>query len=670
VPRPTTATRLLLALVLVPTGVLAWLGFQSTGAFEAVESARLRSDLELARRRLASLAPALTRDQGAGLQRRVEEAAADLRARLPMTPPTRAGAVLREVVQAHLPAADVASLRILDGAGRGVLPRDYRPPDDVTAADEPSKEGLIEELHRQADLAYYGEGGVDAALAVWQAADEHIHADALRVRIAVESARLRAREDTSGRVAADEAERLDATWGLDRLLAAGRPAFLLWLAAAPADRRYAARLRDAFTQGWADGIPLTTEERARARRFGGARPMPLLEASIGPGKPAWAAQRPAFSAPLAHGARLVVRLFPSALVRAFREALHAALPAGTVSADVAMPLAREGEAPPPGIRLADGLPRSAYVPLLLPDGLHGGVLLEHRAWKDVRAGRGRRRWGIGIGVGCLVLVTLLGLLLVRRGQERERQARRLRDEFIANVTHEVRTPLTSVLLHSQMLADDRVPPERRREHAEVVEAQGKRLAALIDDMLDFARLERGTRSLDVAPVDLAAACREALAPYRVLGEREGVEVLLEVGGQDQDKDNQKDKDVAAMADPAALARILSNLVGNAWKHGRPPRSGGGGRIRIVAREEAEAGVVEVRDDGPGIPAGEREQVFQRFGRGRRSTRIEGSGIGLALARDLARALGGDLDVSDDGQETVFRLRLRAIPHAGDDEWEA
>ena len=122
-----------------------------------------------------------------------------------------------------------------------------------------------------------------------------------------------------------------------------------------------------------------------------------------------------------------------------------------------------------------------------------------------------------------------------------------------------------------------------------------------------------------------------------------------------------------MADPAALARILGNLVGNAWKHGRPARTGGAGRIRVRAREDGRDTSVEVCDDGPGIPAEERERVFERFGRGRRSTRIEGSGIGLALSRDLARALGGDLDVRDDGDETIFRLRLPAVPEL---EWEA
>jgi signal transduction histidine kinase len=208
-----------------------------------------------------------------------------------------------------------------------------------------------------------------------------------------------------------------------------------------------------------------------------------------------------------------------------------------------------------------------------------------------------------------------------------------------------------VLLHSQLMADARVPHDQRLQHATVVQAQGRRLAALVDDMLDFARLERGTRSLEAVPVDVGAACREALAPYLLLAGQEGLDVRLEIQGDE----------VPAMADPAALARILGNLVGNAWKHGRPPRAGGSGRIRLLAWEDEDGAVVEVRDDGPGIPAEERARVFERFGRGRRAQRVEGSGIGLALSHDLARALGGDLRVADDGAETIFRLRLRHVP---------
>ena len=116
-----------------------------------------------------------------------------------------------------------------------------------------------------------------------------------------------------------------------------------------------------------------------------------------------------------------------------------------------------------------------------------------------------------------------------------------------------------------------------------------------------------------------------------------------------------------MADPAALARILGNMLSNAWKHGRPARGGGAGSIRIRAEELERGAIVEVCDDGPGIPQAERGRIFERFGRGGAAERTEGAGIGLSLSRDLARAMGGDLDVRDQDGETVFRLRLPPIP---------
>ena len=116
-----------------------------------------------------------------------------------------------------------------------------------------------------------------------------------------------------------------------------------------------------------------------------------------------------------------------------------------------------------------------------------------------------------------------------------------------------------------------------------------------------------------------------------------------------------------MGDPAALARVLANLLGNAWKHGRPSRDETPSRVRVRAFEDDGRPTVEVRDNGPGIPPVERATIFQRFGRGRGAVKKQGAGIGLSLSRDLARAMGGELDVRDEDGETVFRLRLPPVP---------
>jgi len=289
-----------------------------------------------------------------------------------------------------------------------------------------------------------------------------------------------------------------------------------------------------------------------------------------------------------------------------------------------------------------------HVRLAGPLATPGVVLYRHRDAEAAREDRTARRRVTVVGVVGLLVLTVIGLALVRRAVVRERDATRLRDDFIANVSHELRTPLTSVCLHAEMLAEEDPPPERRREMARVVRAEGGRLAALVDDLLDFAALERGVRRIEPEPVDLAAAVREAAAPYETLAAREGVDLAVEVEAEE----------VVALADAHALGRILANLLSNAWRHGRPSQDGAPGRIRIRAADDSFLGpLVEVVDDGPGIQASERGAVFERFRRGRGSARVEGTGLGLALGRELARAMDGELELVEDADGTVFRLTL-------------
>ena len=190
-------------------------------------------------------------------------------------------------------------------------------------------------------------------------------------------------------------------------------------------------------------------------------------------------------------------------------------------------------------------------------------------------------------------------------------------------------------------------------------AEGARLAALVEDLLDFAALERGARRLEPEPVAVLPAVERALAPYRVLAEQAGVALSLDLAPRPPET-------LETLADPQALARILANLVGNAFKHGTPARAGGTPHVRV--RVGAQVGhvrqvgqvVVEVRDDGPGVPREERAHLFERFRRGRAAGARPGTGLGLALSRGLARAMGGDLAWAEEGGETIFRLTLPAF----------
>jgi signal transduction histidine kinase len=289
--------------------------------------------------------------------------------------------------------------------------------------------------------------------------------------------------------------------------------------------------------------------------------------------------------------------------------------------------------------------------LVLPGGTSTPILIVHPEGASFAERiETRRNWTIA-GVVALLVLVALGLHLTLRALSREREARRLKDDFLANVSHELRTPLTSVCLHADLLAEGPLPDAQRRAHAEVVRAEGARLSALVDDLLDFAARERGARRLDPAPVDVSRAVVRAVEPFRVLAEREGVVLTVETAVGE----------VSAMADPLALERILGNLLGNAWKHGRPSRDGAPGRIRVAASSTAGGAEVLVRDDGQGIPASERTGLFERFHRGAGAAKTRGVGLGLALSRDLARALGGDLVLVGDPDATVFRLTLPPVP---------
>jgi signal transduction histidine kinase len=265
--------------------------------------------------------------------------------------------------------------------------------------------------------------------------------------------------------------------------------------------------------------------------------------------------------------------------------------------------------------------------------------VRHPGLAGLEASARRRRVLTALGSVGLLSFLLCGTYLARRALLRERAARQLRDDFIANVSHELRTPLTSVRMHAEMLAEGGLDEARRRGYAAVVEAEGARLSALVEDLLDFAALERGTRRLEPEPTDLGEVARGAAGAWRPVAERDGTALDVEAASPSP----------VALADPTALSRILGNLIQNAFRHARAKR--------IVLRAVA-GPALEVADDGAGIEASERGKLFERFHRG---TRSKGAGIGLALSRELARAMGGDLALLDRPGETCFRLALPAAP---------
>lgn len=229
--------------------------------------------------------------------------------------------------------------------------------------------------------------------------------------------------------------------------------------------------------------------------------------------------------------------------------------------------------------------------------------------------------------------------------ERLREVDRLKSEFFANISHELRTPLTLILSPVEdLLASER--PERERATLSIVRRNAQRLLRLIDDLLDLARLEAGGLRLRVAELDLADLAQRVVEVARPTAERRKLSLRLEPVESTPD----------VHADPHRMEMVLTNLVSNALKF-----TPAGGQVRVGVQNLDGKATVTVTDSGPGIAEEHQERVFERFYQveGSERRRHGGAGIGLAMARELARLHGGDLQVASTlGQGAAFTLTLR------------
>jgi two-component system phosphate regulon sensor histidine kinase PhoR len=252
-----------------------------------------------------------------------------------------------------------------------------------------------------------------------------------------------------------------------------------------------------------------------------------------------------------------------------------------------------------------------------------------------RQGRSRRATDLGlIGVAFLVILVGVGFLLY--AAQKERRLNDLKGEFIANVSHELKTPLSVVRMFGEMLLSDRVrSDEKRKQYLEIIVRESERLSSLIENVLDFSALERGRRRYELREGDLAEVVAHALETFRYRVEREGVEVELDViAGSAGSTADGRGAVPKVLLDEQAVVLAVINLLDNAVKYG--------GRTPVTVTIERVRDFVQlrVRDRGPGIPPDAERQIFERFYRSRRDAHVRGSGIGLALVKHIALAHGG------------------------------
>lgn len=295
-----------------------------------------------------------------------------------------------------------------------------------------------------------------------------------------------------------------------------------------------------------------------------------------------------------------------------------------------------------------GLLAGAVLPLLLTLGLY-----ELTVFVDLAPGYAPALSSLlSAAVTCFVIIRIAARVAVARGEaelarERAEQASLAKTELLSRVSHELRTPMNAILGFGQLLAaDDRVPRDSARH---IVEA-GEHLLALIDDVLDTASIESGRFRFVVTEVAVHEAVPAAAAVVRAGSARSDVTVTWDGPA------------CVVTADARRLRQILLNLVSNAFKYNRP-----GGAVHLRWYVEDEHVVLEVSDEGRGLDAAAREQVFEPFARlGAERTGVPGTGLGLTVSRHLARQMGGELSLVDGGSGSsppgeaagaVFRLVL-------------
>ncbi len=272
------------------------------------------------------------------------------------------------------------------------------------------------------------------------------------------------------------------------------------------------------------------------------------------------------------------------------------------------------------------------------------------------AARSRRRIVDFVLIGLAVTVLVAGLGFLTVAVRRERRANELKSEFISNVSHELKTPLSIISMFGELLALGRVKgPAQATEYAEIIWRESVRLGRLIDNVLDFARIERGGGGYEFASCDPGEVLSRALEVCQRRVSTADMTMTVEI----------EDELPAIRLDANAYTLAVLNLVDNAIKY-----AADGKRIEVSLARRDEWVELVVRDFGPGIARDEQAHVFERFYRARavRLKPIRGSGIGLALVQHIARAHHGEVAVeSEPGKGATFRLRVPAVPAPAGDE---
>lgn len=249
-------------------------------------------------------------------------------------------------------------------------------------------------------------------------------------------------------------------------------------------------------------------------------------------------------------------------------------------------------------------------------------------------------------VGTFVLAILLGGSLLLWQAHRNQVDAKQKTSFVSNVSHELKTPLTTIRMYAEMLGEKRIEDsDKQQSYLQTIIRESQRLTRLVNNVLDFSRLEQGRREYSSEEVDLAALLHQQLDSQLLRIQDAGMSLERQI----------PETPILIESDRDALEQILLNLIDNAIKYAAVGES-----LTVDFQQESGQSVIRIKDRGPGIPAAHRQQIFSKFHRVDASltTRQQGSGLGLSIARQLAEGLGGSLTFSSNaGAGSCFELRL-------------
>jgi len=236
----------------------------------------------------------------------------------------------------------------------------------------------------------------------------------------------------------------------------------------------------------------------------------------------------------------------------------------------------------------------------------------------------------GLMLGIFVVAVLVGGLLLLRQAQRNMEDARQKTSFVSNVSHELKTPLTSIRMYAELLEEGRVKDAGKKAHyLNVIVDETRRLTRLVNNVLDFGRLEQGRKQYNIEEIELVAFVHEVLAVHSMRIKNAGLAIHADL----------PEKACRVRTDRDAVEQVLLNLVDNAMKYAVE-----GGELGIALIVTDDACELQIRDRGPGVPLPHRRKIFEKFHRVDESltARKPGSGLGLSIARRLMQDLGGNV----------------------------